>query len=81
MEGAVGAYSHLVCNRYGERMLKELTAEGYSFERSREETTWRIGVGPNRERRDSILFKNISLVPGRDVGFEIVQGSDAESER
>lgn len=63
-----------VIDRYGHD-LEDLGAYGYVFENDRKKTTWKVGVGVGDEDVQWVEFKNISLVPGQDFGFEIVQGA------
>ena len=53
-----------------------LDAGGYAFEKSRDRTTLKIGVSVNNGPFAWVTFKNISLVPGKDMGVEIVPGDD-----
>jgi hypothetical protein len=76
MEGAVGSYSHAIYDRYGTSICDGLSAEGFAFENSRKKTTLRLGVKGKNGQFVWTTFKNISLVPGQDMGFEIVSGND-----
>jgi hypothetical protein len=70
MEGAQDSYR--VIGRYGHD-LPDLEAYGYVFENDRKKTTWTVGVGAPDEEMQWVEFRNISLVPGQNFGFEIVQ--------
>ncbi|MHC4476915.1 MAG: hypothetical protein ACYTEL_14810 [Planctomycetota bacterium] len=63
-----------VIDRYGHD-LEDLGAYGYVFENDRKKTTWKVGVGVGDDDLQWVEFRSISLVPGQDFGFEIVQGA------
>ncbi|MHC4648563.1 MAG: hypothetical protein ACYTBJ_24160 [Planctomycetota bacterium] len=73
MEGSQGSYYHRKQDRYGND-LRNLHPEGYGFDKDGRKTTWKVGVGTGDEDMQWVEFRNISLVPGRDFGFEIAEG-------
>jgi hypothetical protein len=76
MEGAQGSYYHQKQDRYGND-IRYWHPEAYGFEKDRKTTTWRIGMGSSSEDMQRVEFRNISLVPGQDFGFEIVRIDEA----
>jgi len=72
LEGSMGSYGRSVRDRYGNRVLGEFSAGGYSFKKSRKKTTLNIGVKVGDGEYERVEFQNISLVPGEDQGFKIV---------
>ncbi len=71
MEGRRDTCGFEVRDRYGNRIEGELTAPGYVFDKGR--TSTNIKVIAETGAGESVLatFKNVSLVPGRNQGFEI----------
>jgi len=72
LEGLVGSYSGPGRDRYGNTVLGEFSAGGYSFENSQNKTTLKLGVrlGDNDEYQ-WVEFKDVSLVRGENQGFKI----------
>jgi len=73
MEGSQGCYYHLMRDRYGND-LRNIDPEGYDFDKDRTKTTLKIGVATEKEDMQWVEFRNISLVPGQNFGFEIATG-------
>ena len=74
MEGTVGSYGSEIRDRYGNRIYTQLGSIGHAFKKSTQKTALTVGVRVNEGEFAWATFKNISLVPGKDQGFEIVQG-------
>lgn len=74
MEENVGMYSRMVHDRYGNPIQSGLEADGYAFKKSRDRTTLKVGVNINNGPVAWVTFRDITLVPGKNTGFEIVQG-------
>ena len=74
LEGCVGSYGRQIRDRYGSTIHSGLHAQGYAFDRSREKTTLKLGVKVGDGEFEWVTFKNISLLPSQDQGFEIVRG-------
>ena len=71
-EGQVDSYSVLIRDKYGYEMGGELiTARAYAFDKYRQKTTLKFGAKVIRGDLQYVTFKNISLVPGQDMGFSI----------
>ncbi len=70
-EGSVGTYSRQIADRYGSRLIGGLHAEGYAFDKAREMTTLTLGSKLGDQDYETVVFKNLSLVPGKDPGFRI----------
>jgi hypothetical protein len=73
LEGCRGSSYHSIFDRYAHD-VRDIHAEGYTFEKSREKTTWKAGFKLGDQDYEWVKFKNISLVRGRDFGFEIELG-------
>jgi hypothetical protein len=71
--GSRGSGFYASEDRYGRR-LTGLHYEQYSFDEGTNMTTLRIGVGPDESQLEWAEFRNVSLVPGQDFGFEMVGG-------
>jgi len=71
VEGSVGTYSRQIADRYGNRLIGGLHAEGYAFDKAREMTTLTLRLKLGDQDYETVVFENISLVPGKDPGFEI----------
>jgi len=71
LEGSMGSYSRSVRDRYGNRVLGNFSAGGYSFKKSRKKTTLNTGAKVGDDEYERVEFQNISLVPGEDQGFKI----------
>jgi hypothetical protein len=71
LEGCLGAYGRQIRDRYGNRMIGNLHGEGYAFDKSRETTTLKLGLKVGDQDYQYVTFNNISLVPGKNAGFEI----------
>ncbi len=56
-----------------------LEANAYAFDKSRTQTTLKIGVQVDSGPFVWTTFKNISLVPGKDSGFEIDAADEQET--
>ena len=80
LEGCVGSYGRTIQDRYGCKIHEGLEVQGYAFETSQRKTTLTMDVRVGEGDFESVRFQNISLVPGEDLGFEVVQG-DAGSAR
>jgi hypothetical protein len=74
LEGARGSYYHQIRDRYGNEILSGIQAEGYLFEKSRKKTTLKLGISVGGGAHEWVRFENISLVPGEDPGFQIMEG-------
>ncbi len=74
LEGDIGSYSHTIHDRYGNPIHSGLEARGYAFEKSRDKTTLRVAVTVNNGPIAWVTFRNIALVAGKNMGFEIIQG-------
>jgi len=74
MEGAQGSHSQTIVDKYGDRIVEGVTAEGYSFEEGQEKTTLKLGIKFRENDYSWVRFKDISLVRGKDMGFEVVVG-------
>lgn len=74
MEGAMGSYYHAVYDRYGNPLHAGLEAHGYGFDEERTATTLKIGIRLGNDPFAHATFKDISLVPGEDFGFEMTAG-------
>lgn len=74
LEGDIGSYSRTIHDRYGNPLHSGLEARGYAFEKSRDKTTLRVAVTVNNGPIAWVTFRNIALVAGKNMGFEIVQG-------
>ncbi len=68
--GNKGSGSYACEDRYGWR-LRDVRSEQYLFPEGQETTTVRVGLGQDRQNMEWVEFRNVSLVPGRDFGFEI----------
>jgi len=75
-EGTVGSYGREVHDRYGNRIFGGLQDTGCAFDRSRETTTLKVGVSVDDGPFAWATLKNISLVPGKNQGFEIIPGEE-----
>jgi hypothetical protein len=58
------------CDRYGV-VLRDAQHYSYSFEKTQEKATLRVGADLGGQGVHQVRFKNISLVPGTNQGFEI----------
>ncbi len=70
-EGCNGSYFHAFYDRYGNSLRDEMNAEGFGFDKSKVMTTFKMTFKNDNNLKQVVLFKNISLVPGQDQGFEI----------
>lgn len=70
LEGCVGSGFREIRDRYGMRIY-DLHAEAYLFPKLRETTTLDLAVNVANGPYQRVLFKNVSLVPGTNAGFEI----------
>lgn len=72
LEGSMGSYGRSVRDKYGNRVLGEFSAGGYSFKKSQRKTTLKLGVKLGEESEyQQVEFKDISLVRGENQGFKI----------
>ncbi|MBN2136595.1 MAG: hypothetical protein JW720_02195 [Sedimentisphaerales bacterium] len=72
LEGSRCSYGHVACDRYGNRLPGQFQIGGYSFDNSREKTTLAVGVKVGSDAEyEQVEFRNISLVPNENRGFEI----------
>jgi len=71
LEGCLGSYGRQTPDRYGNRMIGSLRAEGHAFDKSREKTTLKLGLKIGDQDYQYVTFSNISLPPGKNAGFEI----------
>lgn len=71
LQGCIGTHGRQIRDRYGNRLIGGLHAEGYAFDKSREKTSLTLGLKLNDQDYETVVFKNISLVPGKDPGFQI----------
>lgn len=67
-------------DRYGDRADFRGTRSRHIFKQSTEKTTIMWVFGRRERERQYVEFKNISLVPGRDFGFEIGTGVRSRSD-
>jgi hypothetical protein len=74
LEGVRGSFGRQIRDRYGVDIHSGLDAQGYAFEKSRRTTTLRLGVRVGEGAYEWVRFENISLVPGEDPGFVVVEG-------
>lgn len=74
------SFEHAILDRYGNQILDGLDGRACALDASKKKTMVRIGASVDDGPLMWIAFKNISLVPGEDMGFEIVQGADAAQE-
>ncbi|MHC4215544.1 MAG: hypothetical protein ACYSWP_19505 [Planctomycetota bacterium] len=74
-EGSKGSYSRRTLDRYGND-LHNMNVDGYGFDKTREKTTWKAGFRVGSGDNDWVRFKNISLVRGKNFGFEILRGEE-----
>ncbi len=58
-------------DRYGSVIEPGLAVDGYTFDPSRETTTLEFVVRNTRGEPADVIFKSISLVPGKNQGFAI----------
>jgi hypothetical protein len=70
-EGCWGAYRGQMRDRYGKVIDMGLDIGDYVFDRSREKTTLEFTVKNVTGAPTGVTFKNISLVCGKNPGFEI----------
>ena len=77
IEGSNGSYYHAFYDRYGNRLSDNMHAEGFGFDKSKISTTLKFTFKTNNNNEQTVLFKNISLVPGENQGFEI-EAQEAE---
>lgn len=75
----IGSFFNEVQNRYG-RVLFSPDSECFAVDESDNTTTAWVSVRTKNGPTEWVMFKNISLVPGQDMGFEIVQGDEAVPE-
>ena len=66
-------------DRYGSVRIG-CEAEHFAVDEARTSTNVRFGAKAEDGSTAWVMFKNISLVPGQDMGFEIIQGDEAEPE-
>lgn len=78
LEGSSGSYYRQIVDRYANPLGGGLQAGSYAFDKSQEKATLRVGVKSANGEYLWATFKNISLVPGSDQGFEVVEGKAAE---
>jgi len=78
-EGRSSSGRRQVYDRYGNLIREELEAYDYVCDKSRTKTTLKIGVPGNNSELAWATFKNISLVPGKDFGFEIDSGNERDT--
>lgn len=69
-EGCIGSYSRKLTDRYGNDLKENLvSSQGFAFEESLDKTNFAVWLPGQYEQR--VIFKNISLIPGKNQGFEI----------
>jgi hypothetical protein len=73
-EGRSGSGRRQVFDRYGNLIREGLEAHDYVCDKSRTKTTLKLGVPGSNGDLAWVTFKNISLVPGENQGFEMIQG-------
>lgn len=78
-EGRSGSGQRQVYDRYGNLLREGLEACDYVCDKSRTKTTLKIGVPGSNGEFAWATFKNISLVPGQDFGFEIDAGNERDT--
>ncbi len=76
VEGSTIGRSKWLRDRYGFRPNAKdvLYADACTFDEEREKMTLKIGFKDDSGEYDWISFKNISLVPGKDFGCEVLKG-------
>jgi len=78
LEGSLGSHPHQVFDRYGNPLPGRMDARGHVFDKSQKKTTVRIGIRLTGGGYTWVTFKNISLVPGENQGFEIIKSEATE---
>jgi len=71
LEGARGSYHGQLRDRYGSRIIDNLNAGAYTFDKSRKKTTLNVAIKVGEGDFQRVEFKNISLVPNENPGFKI----------
>lgn len=71
IDGNRGGYSRELKDRYGNRILNGMATEGVIFNEAQTKTTLTVGIRIADQDYQYARFKNISLVPGTNQGFEI----------
>jgi len=74
LEGCRGTFGRQTRDRYGNPTLSGFRAQGYAFDKSQKKTTLELGVRVGDGDHEWVRFENISLVPGEDPGFQILEG-------
>jgi hypothetical protein len=75
-EDSVSTASAQPSGRYG--VVRDVYLYRCGFAKAQEKATLRVGVDLGNQGVCSVRFKNISLVPGTNPGFEIVLGEGAK---
>ncbi len=72
-EGSNGSNQSIYTDRYGLSLwpTNSLNIQTSSFDKSKTKTTFKILFDQNNTNKQTVLFKNISLVSGQNQGFEI----------
>ena len=75
VEGAVppeGKQTRSIRDRYGNSIIKSFYGAVYGFEKTRKQTTLKLGVKLGADPYRRVAFQDISLVPGQNRGFKVV---------
>jgi len=75
VEGAVppeGKQTRSIRDRYGNSIIKNFYGAVYGFEKTRKQTTLKLGVKLNADPYQRVVFQDISLIPGQNQGFKVV---------
>ena len=76
----MGSYCYVRRDRYGNWMVEQL-ANGFALDRNRRTATWEVEFKVGNQGSEMVRFKNISLVPGENQGFEIELAPPTENPR
>ncbi len=69
-------YRRPVYDRYGNLLRDGLDAIGYVCEKSKTKTTFEVELQTNDGQSVRAIFKNVSLVPGKDFDLEIATSNE-----
>ena len=74
LEGCRGTFGRKISDRYGNPVFAGFRAQAYAFDKSQKKTTLKLGVRTDEGDHEWVRFENISLVPGENAGFQILEG-------